>query len=91
MQRWAGRPIWLSFAESSVESWTPPFGGIKTSVACWLGNQSVGSPVPRQKKQAGDGVLGCNLLQPLWDRYWGAVCLCVCLCVWVCVYVCEGV
>ena len=71
MQRWAGRPIWLRSAEASVERWTPPFCGIRTSVVCWLGNQSVGSPVPRQKKRAGDGVLGCSLLQPLWDRYWG--------------------
>ena len=71
MQRWAGRAIWLRSAEASVERWTPPFCGIRTSVVCWLGNQSVGSPVPRQKKRAGDGVLGCSLLQPLWDRHWG--------------------
>jgi hypothetical protein len=70
VQRWAGRPIWLRSAEASVESWSPPFCGIGTSVVCWLGNQSVGSPVPRQKKRAGD-VLGCSLLQPLWDRHWG--------------------
>ena len=53
-----------------LERWTPPFCGIRTSVVCWLGNQSVGSPVPRQKKRAGDA-LGCSLLQPLWDRHWG--------------------
>ena len=91
MQRWAGRPIWLRSAEASVERWTPPFCGIRTSGICWLGNQSVGSPVPRQKKRAGD-VLGCRLLQPLWDRHWGGpgrwcfrppalVCVCVCVCV----------
>ena len=78
MQRWAGRPIWLRSAEASVERWTPPFCGIRTSVVCWLGNQSVGSPVPRQKKRAGD-VLGCSLLQPLWDRHWGGPCVCVCV------------
>ena len=54
-----------------MECWTPPFCGIRTSAVCLLGNQSVGSPVPRQKKRAGDGVLGCSLLQPLWDRHWG--------------------
>ena len=36
---------------SSVERWSPPFCGIRTSVVCWLSNQSVGSPVPRQKKR----------------------------------------
>jgi hypothetical protein len=71
VQRWAGRPIWLRSAEASVERWSPPFCGIRTSVVCWLSNQSVGSPVPRQKKRAGYGVLGCSLLQPLWDRHWG--------------------
>ena len=75
MQRWAGRPIWLRSAEASVERWSPPFCGIRTSVVCWLSNQSVGSPVPRQKKRAGYGVLGCSLLQPL------CVCVCVCVCV----------
>ena len=53
MQRWAGRPIWLRSAEASVGRWSPPFCGIRTSVVCWLSNQSVGSPVPRQKKRAG--------------------------------------
>ena len=47
MQRWAGRPVWLRSAEASVERWSPPF-----SVVYWLSNQSVGSPVPRQKKRA---------------------------------------
>ena len=59
-----------------MERWSPPFCGIRTSVVCWLSNQSVGSPVPRQKKRAGYGVLGCSLLQPLWDRQ----CVCVCVC-----------
>ena len=92
MQRWAGRPIWLRSAEASVERWSPPFCGIRTSVVCWLSNQSVGSPVPRRKKRAGYGVLGCSLLQPLWDRHWGGPgrwCfwppVCVCVCVFVCV------
>ena len=84
MQRWAGRPIWLRSAEASVERWSPPFCGIRTSVVCWLSNQSVGSPVPRQKKRAGYGVLGCSLLQPLWDRHWGGTGAVVFLasCVW---------
>ena len=71
MQRWAGRPIWLRCAEASVERWSPPFCGIRTSVVCSLSNQRVGSPVPRQKKRAGHGVLGCSLLQTLWDRHGG--------------------
>ena len=33
-----------------------PSAGIRTSVVCWLSNQSVGSPVPRQKRRAGYGV-----------------------------------
>ena len=70
VQRWAGRPIWLWSAEASVERWTPPFYGIRTSVGGWLSIQCVRSPMPRQKKRAGD-VLGHGLLQSLWDRYWG--------------------
>ena len=39
VQRWAGRPIWLRFAEASVERWTPPFCGIR---ACsWLAKYPV--------------------------------------------------
>ena len=69
MQRWAGRPIWLRSAEASVERWTPPFCGIRTSVFCWLGIQSVCSPVPRHEKRAGD-ILGHGLLQPPWNWGW---------------------
>ena len=89
VQRWAGRPIWLRSAEASVERWTPPFCGIRTSVVGWLSIQCVCSPMPRQKKRASD-VLGYGLLQSLWDRYWGGLrrrCFrppalggCVCMC-----------
>ena len=70
VQRWAGHPIWLRSAEASVERWTPPFCGIRTSVVGWLSIQCVCSPRPRQKKRAGD-VLCYGLLQALWDRHWG--------------------
>ena len=59
MQRWAGHPIWLRTAEASVERWTPPFCGIRTSVVGWLGIQSVCSSMPRQKKRAGVCVCVC--------------------------------
>ena len=68
MQCWAGRPIWLRSAEASVERWTPPFCGIRTSVVGWLSIQSVCSPMPPQKKRAGDVL--------------GYVCVCVCVCAW---------
>ena len=49
---------------------TPPFCGIRTSVVSWLSIQCVCSPMPCQKKRAGD-VLGYGFLEPLWDRHWG--------------------
>ena len=42
---------------------------MRTSVFCWLGIQSVCSPVPRHEKRAGD-ILGHGLLQPPWNWGW---------------------